>query len=105
MKKAKLRAARLTGHLENGGRGPVAKESVGESPSRRSPMAARTEAKSNSNSNSKPEFFDYDYSSFYYSSSDDVFAVLNPYTQWYDEAQLRGYYLYAQPMSTPPNTR
>ncbi len=63
-------------------------------------MASRTEA----TSNSKAEFFDYDYSSFYYSSSDDVFAVLHPYTQWYDEAQLRGYYLYAQPMSSRPNT-
>ena len=53
----------------------------------------------------KEEFSDYDYSSFYYSSSDDVFAILDPYTRWYDEAQLRGYHLYAQPMSTRPRTR
>ncbi|MBI5709957.1 MAG: aminotransferase class I/II-fold pyridoxal phosphate-dependent enzyme [Candidatus Eisenbacteria bacterium] len=51
------------------------------------------------------EFFDYDYSSFYYSSSDDVFAILEPYTQWYDQAQVRGYALYAQPMSSRPATR
>ena len=49
--------------------------------------------------------FDYDYSSFYYSSSDDVFAILDPYTEWYDDAQLRGYYLYGQPMSSRPMTR
>ena len=49
--------------------------------------------------------FDYDYSSFYYSSSDDVFAILEPYTEWYDDAQLRGYYLYGQPMSSRPMTR
>jgi 8-amino-7-oxononanoate synthase len=49
--------------------------------------------------------FDYDYSSFYYSSSDDVFAILEPYTEWYDDAQLRGYYLYGQPMSSRPTTR
>jgi 8-amino-7-oxononanoate synthase len=48
---------------------------------------------------------DYDYSSFYYSSSDDVFAILEPYTEWYDNAQLRGYYLYGQPMSSRPTTR
>ena len=48
---------------------------------------------------------DYDYSSFYYSSSDDVFAILEPYTEWYDNAQLRGYYLYGQPMSSRPMTR
>jgi len=48
---------------------------------------------------------DYDYSSFYYSSSDDVFAILEPYTEWYDNAQLRGYYLYGQPISSRPTTR
>jgi len=49
--------------------------------------------------------FDYDYSSFYYSSSDDAFTILEPYTEWYDQAQLRGYYLYGQPMSSRPMTR
>jgi glycine C-acetyltransferase len=49
--------------------------------------------------------FDYDYSSFYYSSSDDVFAILEPYTEWYDDAQLRGYYLYGQPISSRPQPR
>jgi glycine C-acetyltransferase len=53
----------------------------------------------------KAGFFDYDYSSFYYSSSDDVFAILDPYERWYDEAQLRGYYLFGQPMTTWPKTR
>jgi glycine C-acetyltransferase len=48
---------------------------------------------------------DYDYSSFYYSSSDDVLDILEPYTEWYDKAQLRGYYLYGQPMSSRPMTR
>jgi 8-amino-7-oxononanoate synthase len=49
--------------------------------------------------------WDYDYSSFYYSSSDDVFAILEPYEDWYDRAQMQGYYLYAQPMSCRPKTR
>jgi len=61
-------------------------------------MAARTQPPS-----AQP--LDYDYSSFYYSSSDDVFAILDPYTEWYDQAQLRGYYLFSQPMSTRPTTR
>ncbi len=51
------------------------------------------------------DYFDYDYSNFHYSSSDDVFAILEPYTAWYDQAQLRGYSLYSQPMSSPPTTR
>src|SRR5258705_7621754 len=61
-------------------------------------MAARTQPPS-----AQPS--DYDYSSFYYSSSDDVFAILEPYTEWYDNAQLRGYYLYGQPISSRPTTR
>lgn len=64
-------------------------------------MAVRTRVQSQV----QGDFDDYDYSSFYYSSSDDVFAILEPYTQWYDRAQLRGYYLYGQPMSSRPMTR
>jgi glycine C-acetyltransferase len=48
---------------------------------------------------------DYDYSNFYYSSGDDIFAILEPYDQWYMPARRVGYYLYAQPMATPPQTR
>ena len=59
-------------------------------------MATRAEA------DVKTRTLDYDYSSFFYSSSDDVFTILEPYTEWYDEAQLRGYYLYAQPMLSAP---
>jgi len=61
-------------------------------------MAARTQPPS-------AEPLDYDYSSFYYSSSDDVFAILDPYNDWYDAAQRRGYYLFSQPMNTPPYTQ
>lgn len=64
-------------------------------------MAVRTRMQSQVQGDSS----DYDYSSFYYSSSDDVFAILEPYTEWYDNAQLRGYYLYGQPMSSRPTTR
>jgi 8-amino-7-oxononanoate synthase len=48
---------------------------------------------------------DYDYSSFYYSSSDDPFAILEPFNEWYSRARPQGYYLYGQPMSTPPKPR
>jgi len=49
---------------------------------------------------------DYDYSNFYYSSSDDLFAIFGPYDDWwYGSARRNGYYLYSQPMSTPPGTR
>jgi len=45
---------------------------------------------------------DYDYSSFFYSASDDPFAILEPYNEWYTRAVQQGYYLFAQAMSTPP---
>jgi glycine C-acetyltransferase len=48
---------------------------------------------------------DYDHSNFYYSSGEDIFAILDPYNQWYTAAQREGYYLYAQPMTTPAGTR
>ncbi|MFI5311354.1 MAG: aminotransferase class I/II-fold pyridoxal phosphate-dependent enzyme, partial [Gemmatimonadales bacterium] len=48
----------------------------------------------------------YDYSNFYYSSSDDVFAIFDPYDEWwYGHARKSGYYLFYQPMSTPPAPR
>ena len=44
---------------------------------------------------------DYDYSNFYYSSSDDLFAIFEPYDEWwYGSARTSGYYLFSQPMST-----
>jgi len=48
---------------------------------------------------------DYDLSSFYYSSSDDIFTILDLFADWHDDANLRGYYLYGQPMSSRPMTR
>ncbi len=46
---------------------------------------------------------DYDYSNFYYSSSEDLFAIFDPYDEWwYGHARGNGYYLFSQPMSTPP---
>jgi len=48
----------------------------------------------------------YDYSNFYYSSSDDVFAIFDPYHEWwYGHAFGSGYSLFYQPMSTPPAPR
>lgn len=63
-------------------------------------MATRVEARTESSSVS-----DYDYSSFFYSSSDDPFAILEPYNEWFNKALREGYYLFAQAMSTPPRGR
>jgi 8-amino-7-oxononanoate synthase len=59
-------------------------------------MEARVAARASMNA------LDYDYSSFYYSSSDDPFAILEPYNEWLDRALPLGYYLFSQAMSTPP---
>jgi glycine C-acetyltransferase len=64
-------------------------------------MAARVEEQSPSTTNVS----DYDYSNFYYSSGDDIFAILEPYDQWFTAARRVGYYLYGQPMATPPRAR
>jgi 8-amino-7-oxononanoate synthase len=48
---------------------------------------------------------DYDYSTFYYSSGEDPFAILDPYEEWWGQAKRAGYYLFSQPMSTPPCSR
>jgi 8-amino-7-oxononanoate synthase len=60
-------------------------------------MAIRTEPQRAMNP------LDYDYSSFYYSASDDPFAILEPYNEWFNSAVPQGYYLFAQAMSTPPS--
>jgi 8-amino-7-oxononanoate synthase len=62
-------------------------------------MATRVEAQTSMSVS------DYDYSSFFYSSSDDPFAILEPYSEWYTRALQQGYYLFQQPMSTPPRSR
>jgi len=62
-------------------------------------MATRVEAQT------RMSVSDYDYSSFFYSSSDDPFAILDPYSEWYTRALRTGYYLFQQPMSTPPESR
>lgn len=61
-------------------------------------MATRVEAQTSMSVS------DYDYSSFFYSSSDDPFAILEPYNDWYTRAVQQGYYLFAQAMSTPPKS-
>lgn len=46
---------------------------------------------------------EYDYSNFFYSSSDDVFGIFPQFDEWYyGQAKNSGYYLFGQPMSTPP---
>lgn len=46
---------------------------------------------------------EYDYSNFFYSSSDDVFGIFPQFDEWYyGHAKNSGYYLFGQPMSTPP---
>jgi glycine C-acetyltransferase len=62
-------------------------------------MATRVEAQTSMSVS------DYDYSSFFYSSSDDPFAILEPYNEWFNRALQQGYYLFSQPMSTPPQGR
>jgi 8-amino-7-oxononanoate synthase len=45
---------------------------------------------------------EYDFSNFYYSSSDDALAIVRPYNAWYSHARPQGYFLFGQPMATAP---
>jgi glycine C-acetyltransferase len=49
---------------------------------------------------------EYDYSNFYYSSSDDPFTIFGAYDDWWHGyARENGYYLFYQAMSTAPKPR
>ena len=48
---------------------------------------------------------DYDLGSFYYSSGEDIYAILDLFEEWHESASLRGYYLYGQPTLSRPTTR
>jgi len=55
-----------------------------------------------------PAFTDamaYDYSNFYSTSGNDLFDVLEPFGQWWDEVRPRGYYQYELPIHSAPSTR
>jgi 8-amino-7-oxononanoate synthase len=47
----------------------------------------------------------YDYSNFYSASGEDVFDLLQPFGDWYDEARPRGYYQFGLPIHSAPSTR
>jgi glycine C-acetyltransferase len=65
-------------------------------------MRSRLEARAEPAQALPASALEYDYSSFFYSSSDDPFAILGPYNEWFDRAMPEGYYLFSQAMSTPP---
>ena len=49
---------------------------------------------------------DYDYTNYYFGAGDDAFAILEPFGEWWREAEFgTGYYLYALPMGSAPSTR
>lgn len=49
---------------------------------------------------------EYDYSNFFYSSSEDLFTIFGAYDEWwYGHARAKGYYLYYQAISTAPTPR
>lgn len=45
---------------------------------------------------------EYDFSNFYYSSSDDALAIVGPYNAWHSAALPDGYFLFGQPMLSAP---
>jgi len=52
-----------------------------------------------------PSAMKYDYTNFYFGSGDDAFAMLEPFSEWWEESHPAGYYLYGLPMQGAPETR
>jgi glycine C-acetyltransferase len=49
---------------------------------------------------------DYDYTNFYFGAGTDPFTILEPFGEWWKDAEFTGgYYLYGLPMGTAPATR
>jgi len=48
----------------------------------------------------------YDYTNFYFAAGTDPFGILEPFGEWYRDAEFGGrYYLYSLPMGSAPSTR
>ncbi|MGD8362871.1 MAG: aminotransferase class I/II-fold pyridoxal phosphate-dependent enzyme [Gemmatimonadota bacterium] len=47
----------------------------------------------------------YDYSNFYSASGEDLFDLLVPFQEWYQEARPSGYYQFELPIHSAPSTR
>lgn len=49
---------------------------------------------------------DYDYTNFYFAAGTDPFGILEPFGEWWEDAEFGGsYYLYSLPMGSAPATR
>ena len=49
---------------------------------------------------------DYDYTNFYFAAGTDPFGILEPFGEWWKDAEFEGgYYLYGLPMGSAPATR
>ena len=49
---------------------------------------------------------DYDYTNFYFGAGTDPFGILEPFGEWWEDAEFGGgYYLYSLPMGSAPATR
>ena len=49
---------------------------------------------------------DYDYTNFYFAAGTDPFGILEPFGEWWKDAEFDGgYYLYGLPMGSAPATR
>jgi glycine C-acetyltransferase len=48
---------------------------------------------------------EYDYTHFYFGTGEDPFGILEPFDEWFRDAEPGGYYLYGLPMGTAPRTR
>ncbi|MDE2975400.1 MAG: aminotransferase class I/II-fold pyridoxal phosphate-dependent enzyme [Gemmatimonadota bacterium] len=49
---------------------------------------------------------DYDYTNFYFGAGTDPFGILEPFGEWWKDAEFGGgYYLYSLPMGSAPSTR
>lgn len=48
---------------------------------------------------------DYDYTNFYFGAGTDPFALVAPFSEWWDQVRPRAYYQYELPLQSAPATR
>jgi len=48
---------------------------------------------------------DYDYTNFYFGTGTDPFALVAPFSEWWDQVRPRAYYQYELPLQSAPATR
>ena len=84
---------------------PAADLAIGDSDGTRTALAGNSSHRGEVPPPLRP-LSDYDYTNFYFGAGTDPFTILEPFGEWWKDAEFTGgYYLYGLPMGSAPSTR